>query len=278
MNRISGPWKSEFVQGVDFEILSGQDLKAFLEVYSESLQTSKYAGRLMILSASGLDTALLLAKTDKGRRLRRLVTDHVLPQLRATGVAVLPGADLLGALRAENERQRVDFLHRLDEQELRFRGLLQEQQEVYRFELTNLRSVLSRSPEPMGATWAREHVNEWVEERVEALAVLPKAKSRKSLRRSIYNLLNRLTGWGERDRPYSCYPSDPNALSDLERHKATVDRVFVQGLTEEARREARARRAAIRAADEAKRLAREKARDEARRAQGVLPFRRKGSK
>ena len=34
----------------------------------------------------------MLSKTEKGRRLRRMLVDHILPQLRTTGTAALPGA------------------------------------------------------------------------------------------------------------------------------------------------------------------------------------------
>ena len=49
---------------------------------------------MLILTESGLDLALVLAKTAKGRRLRRMLVDYILPQLRAEGTATLPGASI----------------------------------------------------------------------------------------------------------------------------------------------------------------------------------------
>lgn len=92
VDKIRGEWSDEFVEGKDYELLKGAPLKAFREVSPDSGETSKFAGRLLILTESGIDLALVLAKTEKGRRLRRLLVDHILPQLRATGSATLPGA------------------------------------------------------------------------------------------------------------------------------------------------------------------------------------------
>jgi prophage antirepressor-like protein len=94
VDKIRGDWREEFVEGKDYEVLNQSDLKAFREVSSDSLETSKFAGRMLILTESGLDLALVLAKTAKGRRLRRMLVDYILPQLRAEGTATLPGASI----------------------------------------------------------------------------------------------------------------------------------------------------------------------------------------
>jgi prophage antirepressor-like protein len=91
-DNVRREWPDEFVEGKDYEVLRGADLKAFRDVDTDSVFTSPKAPHLLVLTESGIDLALVLAKTEKGRRLRRLLVDHILPQLRATGTAALPGA------------------------------------------------------------------------------------------------------------------------------------------------------------------------------------------
>lgn len=119
VDKIRGPWRSDFVEGQDMDLLRGADLEAFREVPPKSGESSSpvspFAGRLLILYESGLLMGLLLAKTDRGRRLRRFIVDEVLPQLLRTGRVVLPGAPAdpeVATLRAENEalRARVESL------------------------------------------------------------------------------------------------------------------------------------------------------------------------
>jgi len=118
VSNIGGEWAEEFRPGADFEVLAGADLKAFREVIPDSVTTSKYAAKLMVLTESGIDRALILSRTDKGRRLRDLLVDHVLPQLRATGTATIPGAPPpavdLGALRSLLNELLDERLGRLD--------------------------------------------------------------------------------------------------------------------------------------------------------------------
>jgi prophage antirepressor-like protein len=103
VDKIRDEWADDFRVEVDFETLRGADLKAFRELSTDSVETSKYAGRLVVLTASGIDRALILSRTEKGRRLRDMLVDHVLPQLRATGSATLPGAPV--ALTAAQVRE-----------------------------------------------------------------------------------------------------------------------------------------------------------------------------
>lgn len=94
VDNVRGAWASDFREGHDFELLRGDDLKAFKATLQRSLESAAVdrTPAVLVLTASGVDLALVLAQTDKGRRLRRLLVDHVLPQLRATGTATLPGA------------------------------------------------------------------------------------------------------------------------------------------------------------------------------------------
>jgi hypothetical protein len=105
VNKVRGDWREEVEEGKDYELLKGADFKAFRDVYGDSSQTSAKTPQLLVLTESGIDLALVLSKTDKGRRLRRMLVDHVLPQLRATGTATLPGATPPAAFTLENLQQ-----------------------------------------------------------------------------------------------------------------------------------------------------------------------------
>ena len=85
-NKITGEWSDEFIAGHDYELLQGEDLAAFKALFE--LGTGSVPSRtrgLLVLYESGLH--LVLAKTNKpvGRRLRRFLVDHVLPQLVRDG-------------------------------------------------------------------------------------------------------------------------------------------------------------------------------------------------
>lgn len=98
VENIRGEWSADFVDGRDHCALAGADLAEFRAAandYTESVKSLPRgrggARSLVVLSESGIDLALVMSKTDKGRKLRRLLVDTVLPQLRATGAATLVG-------------------------------------------------------------------------------------------------------------------------------------------------------------------------------------------
>lgn len=97
VDKIRGDWSEEFREGHDYDVLRGEDLQEFRGVLdsSESLESrlpQRGARSMLVLYESGIDRALILARTPRGRELRDLLVEHVLPQLRATGTATLPGA------------------------------------------------------------------------------------------------------------------------------------------------------------------------------------------
>lgn len=102
IDKIRDDWSDEFTEGKDFDTLRGEELREFLRCFASGEPTeAKPAGRggirsLLVLYESGVDRALILARTPLGRELRDLLVDHVLPQLRATGTATLPGAPAPG--------------------------------------------------------------------------------------------------------------------------------------------------------------------------------------
>lgn len=111
VDQIRGGWSEEFDVGIDFLMLTGSDLSEFQALRNDyTSECSHSRGRggaryLMVLTASGIDKALMLSLTDKGRRLRKLLAEHILPQLRATGTATLPGAAPPAAFTLENLQQ-----------------------------------------------------------------------------------------------------------------------------------------------------------------------------
>lgn len=115
VENVRGDWRDDFKEGLDFEILTGAPLAEFKRLFTATVKSGRVdrAPSLMVLRESGLHLALLMAGTETGRRLRRLLADHVLPQLLRTGRVVLPGAPAdpeVERLRAENERLRLDAL------------------------------------------------------------------------------------------------------------------------------------------------------------------------
>jgi len=86
INNIHSEWSEEFLKNKDFIILSGQelaDLKRLLDVGTESVPSR--APSIMLLFETGLN--LVLMKTNKpiGVKLRRFLSDEVLPQIVRDG-------------------------------------------------------------------------------------------------------------------------------------------------------------------------------------------------
>jgi len=111
VDQIRGGWSGEFEEGTDFLMLANAELAEFQALRNDyTSECSHSRGRggarfLMVLTAGGIDKALLLSLTEKGRKLRKLLADHVLPQLRATGTATLPGATPPAAFTLETLQQ-----------------------------------------------------------------------------------------------------------------------------------------------------------------------------
>lgn len=123
-DKIGDDWKEEFREGHDYDVLRGAALREYLAAGNDSGDSPVSFGRggarsLLVLYESGIDRALILARTPRGRELRDLLVEHVLPQLRATGTATLPGAPGIPS----NDTVLVD-LHR---QILNLREMLAEQ-------------------------------------------------------------------------------------------------------------------------------------------------------
>lgn len=84
--KIAGSWAIDFIEGVDFEVLRGDDLGRFRDVLPESGTAPRgrlpeSGGRLLVLFESGLHMALLKARVAKSIALRRFLVTEVLPKL-----------------------------------------------------------------------------------------------------------------------------------------------------------------------------------------------------
>lgn len=107
VDKIRADWRDDFRDDQDFALLRGEALREFKRLSSDSLESgADRSPALLVLYESGIDRALILARTPLGRELRDLLVDHVLPQLRATGTATLPGVPAPG-LGADDVRRII---------------------------------------------------------------------------------------------------------------------------------------------------------------------------
>ena len=85
--KISGDWSNEFIEGQDYQVLSGSELQLFNELWAEGTGAGPFQSNrgLLILFESGLHLALVKTRKPEGVRLRRFLAEQVLPQLVRTG-------------------------------------------------------------------------------------------------------------------------------------------------------------------------------------------------
>ena len=76
-------WGDEMIEGKDFAVLSGADLREFKGIVGDTDEKSvSSAARLMILYESGWDLVCIKTEKPEGKRLRRRLAEEVLPKLR----------------------------------------------------------------------------------------------------------------------------------------------------------------------------------------------------
>jgi prophage antirepressor-like protein len=123
---ITGEWAGEFIEGLDYVLLTGKELADFKVIFE--LGTSpvpSHAPQIMLLFESGL--YLALAKTNKpiGKRLRRFLAEEVLPQIARDG-SYLPESQVqdgqIGARNSSAVDARIAREQRLARQ-LEFRAI-----------------------------------------------------------------------------------------------------------------------------------------------------------
>ncbi len=73
-DNISGPWIEEFIPGVDYEVLEGEDLAAWKAELSGESPDSRIPS-LMILTETGARLASIKARTPFGQKVRRWLAE-----------------------------------------------------------------------------------------------------------------------------------------------------------------------------------------------------------
>lgn len=83
--KIVKEWANEFIYDIDYAVLEGEQLAEFHRGLDAAGVDRIGRGSLCVLFETGIH--LVLAKTELpiGRRLRRFLVDHVLPQIARTG-------------------------------------------------------------------------------------------------------------------------------------------------------------------------------------------------
>jgi hypothetical protein len=81
----SGRRADRWREGIDYEMLKGQDLQDFWAVLSQRERTYPQVSSLMILYTSGIHLVLLNTSKPIGTELHRWLVDEVFPSLKETG-------------------------------------------------------------------------------------------------------------------------------------------------------------------------------------------------
>ena len=77
--------KEKFESGVEYEILKGEELKAFKEIFAEQIEDYKYAPKMIIFYEEGLYGFLNYTEMPIGVEFRSWVRREVMPTLRKKG-------------------------------------------------------------------------------------------------------------------------------------------------------------------------------------------------
>ncbi|WP_437310763.1 hypothetical protein [Sorangium sp. So ce388] len=89
---IRDDWRNEFTEGKDYQILKGEELRAFKAAAKANGRIPfAYASHVLVLFESGVNLVSLKTEKDLGVTLRRLLADEVLPKL-LRGEPILPAA------------------------------------------------------------------------------------------------------------------------------------------------------------------------------------------
>ncbi|MGL4990503.1 MAG: BRO family protein [Sarcina sp.] len=92
---ISDCIKSENLQqGIEYEILTGEELKGFKEVFIDVLEEQKFAPQIIIFYEVGLYRFLAYTKMPLGVEFREWIGNDVMPTLREKGYYVMDGVQL----------------------------------------------------------------------------------------------------------------------------------------------------------------------------------------
>ena len=81
-------------EGRDYKTLSGEELKAFKEVFVEVLEEIKFAPKIIIFYERGLYRFLAYTKMPLGIEFREWIASDIMPTLREKGYYVMEGVEL----------------------------------------------------------------------------------------------------------------------------------------------------------------------------------------
>ncbi|WP_297523311.1 BRO family protein [uncultured Clostridium sp.] len=102
--------REKFELGIEYDVLDGDELKNFKEVFSEQLGDTKYAPKVIILYEVGLYGFLTYTEMPLGVEFRNWIRRDVMPTLREKGYYVMDGAEL------PNENiQKPEAVHNLSD-------------------------------------------------------------------------------------------------------------------------------------------------------------------
>ncbi|MGL4876365.1 MAG: BRO-N domain-containing protein, partial [Clostridium sp.] len=96
--------REKLKEGIEYEIISGEELKVFKEVFSEVLEEVKFAPKIIIFYERGLYRFLAYTKMPLGIEFREWIGNEVMPTLREKGYYVMD--------RAEKQSKNTDFVHK----------------------------------------------------------------------------------------------------------------------------------------------------------------------
>lgn len=107
--KVTGEWSEEMVEGKDYLIISGDELKWLKRVASlDTDSVSSRAPSITLLLESGLHMALVKTSKPAGRKLRRFLVDEVLPRLARGQSIPAPEQPPPIDFRLERERRLAD--------------------------------------------------------------------------------------------------------------------------------------------------------------------------
>lgn len=84
---ITTEWADEYIEGIDYLLVTGSELAGLTDLLSKGTQHVPFENRrgLLLLLEPGLYLALVKTRKPIGKRLRRFLVEHVLPQLARDG-------------------------------------------------------------------------------------------------------------------------------------------------------------------------------------------------
>ncbi|MGL4452301.1 MAG: BRO family protein [Sarcina sp.] len=86
--------KEQFVEGEDYDILEGDTLKLFKEVFAEQVEDYKFAPKIVILYEEGLYGFLGYTEKPLGVEFRHWIRKDVMPALRKKGYYVMDDVEI----------------------------------------------------------------------------------------------------------------------------------------------------------------------------------------